>query len=236
MRPHVAGQESAPQRGVRDEPDAQLPEYGEDGVLDLALEDRVLRLQHRHRLYCVGPADGVRTGFAESEVPNFARGDQFADHAGDLLDRHGRVDAVLVEDVEVVGAEVAQAVVGDFADALGTAVECLALPLVLRHVEAELGREHDVVAEALHRLAEQLLVRSGPAAVELGGVEEGDAELVSPLDGGDTTLGIGVAVRHRHAHRSESDRRHLEALAAEFADVHQLLLLEKQTSWFISRP
>ena len=43
-------------------------------------------------------------GLAEPEVADLARVDELLDGARDLLDRHVRVGAVLVEDVDVVGA------------------------------------------------------------------------------------------------------------------------------------
>ena len=46
---------------------------------------------------------------------------------------------------------------------------------VLVEGEPELGRDDDVVAHRLQRLADELLVVEG--AVDLGGVEEGDAAL-----------------------------------------------------------
>jgi hypothetical protein len=54
-----------------------------------------------------------------SELPQWSDWHQFLDGAGVLLDRHIGVDPMLVERVDVVGAEVAQAVVGDLADVLG---------------------------------------------------------------------------------------------------------------------
>ena len=61
------------------------------------------------------------------------------DGAGDVLDRHVGVHSVLVQHVDVVGAEVAQAVLGDLEDVLGPAVG--ATRPGLAQIEAELGRE-----------------------------------------------------------------------------------------------
>ena len=49
-------------------------------------------------------ADGGRGRLGQAEVPDLAGPDQLLDGAGDVLDRHVRVDAVLVEQVDVVGA------------------------------------------------------------------------------------------------------------------------------------
>ena len=60
-------------------------------------------------------------------------------------------------------------------------------------VEAELGGDHDLVAHRLQRLADDLLV--GERAVDLGGVEEGDAALDRRADQRDPFLlaSTGVA-------------------------------------------
>jgi hypothetical protein len=168
----------------------------------------------------VRPPDRLRPGFAQPEVPDLAGLDQLADRPGDLLDRHLRVDAVLVEDVQPIGPQVPQAVLRDLADVLRPAVQRLAQPRVLRHVEPELGRQHDLVAEALHRLAEQLLVTAGATAVQLGGVEEVDPQLESAPDGGHSTVVVRFAVRHGHAHRAEPERGDAQSLPAECALLH----------------
>lgn len=135
--------------------------------------------------------DGLRAGLAEAEVLHLARLDQFLDGARDVLDRHVRIDAVLVEDIDLVNAQVAQAVVGDRADVVRAAVETQAL---LGPREAELGGQHDLVAEVAHGGAKQNLVVARAPAVELGGVEEGDAQVVGVAYGGDARLLVTRAV------------------------------------------
>src|SRR3954451_17417373 len=82
-------------------------------------------------------------------------------------------------------------------------------------VEAELGREDDVVADVLHGPSEELLVTAGAHAVQLGGVEEGDAEFVGTAEGGDAALLVRGTVGHGHAHRAEADGADLQTLGAE---------------------
>ena len=63
----------------------------------------------------------------------------------------GRADAVLIEEVDPVGPEPFERGVGDLANALGPAVHaCLGVAVL----EAELGRDHDLVADGSERLAE----------------------------------------------------------------------------------
>jgi hypothetical protein len=63
---------------------------------------------------------------------------------------------VLVEQVDDVGAQLLQRVLGDLANLLGAAVE--SDDLVVLDLEAELGRDNDVVSEWSDGLARQRLV------------------------------------------------------------------------------
>ena len=86
-------------------------------------------------------------------------------------------------------------------------------------LEAEFRGDHDVVAEAGHRLADQLLVAPRALPVQLCGVEERNPELVGPMDRRDTAS-RRVAVRHRHAHRAQADGGYFEALSSQYAMFH----------------
>jgi len=77
--------------------------------------------------------------------------------------------------------------------------------------EAELRRERDIVAAALEGAADEFLVHVG--AVDLGGVDVGDAQLDCSLDGAHR---LGVAARRvevvaGHRHRPESDARDVKS-------------------------
>ena len=78
-------------------------------------------------------------------------------------------------------------------DVLRAAVDAARRGVVRVAHEPELRREHDLVAAAGDRPADQLLV--GERAVHVGGVEEGDAELERAVDRRDR-LGV-VAPRRR---------------------------------------
>src|SRR5580765_6639973 len=69
----------------------------------------------------------------------------------------------------------------------------------------------NVVAPALERAGEQLLVHERP--IRLCGIEERHAELDRAVDRGDRLALVallGPAVRKAHPHAPEPDRRHLE--------------------------
>ena len=86
-------------------------------------------------------------------------------------------------------------------------------------VEAELGGDHHLAAERRERLADQLLV--GERAVDLGGVEEGDAALDGRADQRDPLLPVDRrAVAEAQAHAAEADGRDLQAARSQFALLH----------------
>ncbi len=78
---------------------------------------------------------------------------------------------MLIEQIDAIGPQPLQRGVGDRADALRPAV--LAGFVESPVLEAELGGNHDLVAEGRQRLANQFLV--GERTIGLRGVEEGDA-------------------------------------------------------------
>jgi hypothetical protein len=104
-------------------------------------------------------------------VPHLARCDELTHGTRDLFDREVRIHPMLVEQVDDVRAEPAQRRLRDAADLLRTAVETH--HRAVTDVPAELRRDHYPVADRLQSLAYELLVDVG--AVDLGGVEQGDA-------------------------------------------------------------
>jgi len=106
---------------------------------------------------------------------------------------------VLVVQVDVVGAEPLQGALDGGADVRRAAVEDARAATGVRD-DAELRRQHHLVAAALDGPTNQFLVEVG--AVDLSGVEMGDAQIQRPVDGAD---GLGVAASpdvvvagHRH--------------------------------------
>lgn len=148
--------------------------------------------------------------------------DKLLHRAGDVLHGYVGVDAVLIEQVDHVGAQPLQRGVGDLANALGPTVARLGcIPLL----EAELGRDHDLIANRLQGLANDFLVDE--RAVNLGRVEESDLALVSGADQPDRVIAIGCRpVAETQAHASETDGRDFEAAIAKLAFLHGVLLAE----------
>src|SRR5690348_4882908 len=90
----------------------------------------------------------------QAKVPHRPFPDQLLDCAGHVLDRHVRIDAVLVEEVDDVGLESRQRGFRDLPYVLRPAVETglLARPRV--DGKSELRGDHDLATDRSERLAD----------------------------------------------------------------------------------
>ena len=158
------------------------------------------------------PPDGRRRGLGQPVVPDLALGDELGERADGLLDRGARVHAVLVVQVDVVGAEPLQRALHGKAHVLRAAVQA-ARAVAAVPDRAELGRDHHLVPATGERPSEQFLVEVRP--VHLGGVEQGDAEVDGAVDRCDRARLVGACagVEGRHPHAAEADASDLEAVA-----------------------
>jgi hypothetical protein len=164
---------------------------------------------------CARRIDGTPAS-EKAEVVDLACADQVLDRAGHVLDRHVRVDPVLVEQVDAVGLEPLERGVGDLPDPLRPAVHArLGIPVL----EAELGGDHYLVAERRQGLAHQLLV--GEGAIGFGGVEERHSVLERVSDQRDRILFFqSGAIGEVQSHAAEAQGRNFEATVTEFALLH----------------
>ena len=215
-----AGEEALAERAVGHEADAQLLARGQHLLLGTPPPQRVLALHGRHRLDRVRSSDRLGGRLGHAEVLHLAGLDEFLDRAGDVLDRHLRVDPVLVVEVDGVDAEPLQRAVDDLPDDVGLARDPPArLALDRVDVPPELGGDHDLTPERGQRLADEFLV--DVRTVDLGGVEERDAAVDCGADQRDHLLPVGrVAVAAGHAHAAQPDGGDLRAAGAEGALVH----------------
>ena len=197
-RADLAGQEAAAERAVGDEADAQLAHRRQDLGLRLAASTASTR--------SAAPRSGARrarggsspapprTGPRKRTLP--AR-DELGHRADRLLDRRLRVDAVLVVEVDRVDAEPLQADASQAcAHVVGPAVDAQALAVRRR------ARCRTWWRARPRRGGPRSPGRPAPRcvhdAVHVGRVEEVDAELQRPVDGGDR-LGLVAAGRRSRA-------------------------------------
>src|SRR5271166_1843956 len=172
-------------------------------------------LDGRDRLHGVRLADAGSARLRQAEMPDFACRDQLLHGTGYVLHRHGRIDAVLIEKVDMVGAQALERSVDDRADMVGPAIQPGHFAL-LADGEAELRADKHLVADRLKRLAYQILVCKG--AVSLGRVEQRNAAINRGAD----HLNGFLAVSRRpeaetQAHAAEADCRDFGSVYAKFA-------------------
>ena len=217
---HIPGEEAAAERRERHEADAELAQQRDDTRFEVALPQRVLALERRDRVHGVGAADRILASLGEAEEADLPLAHELGHRADDVLDRHSRVHAVLIEQVDPVGGEAAERALDGFADVCRAAVQPRD-PAVRVELEAELGGDDDPVASALELLEgarQQFLVLVRPVC--LGGVEEGAPQLDGPMDGGDGLALVALlrgAVRVAHPHQAEAEHGDSEVLRAECA-------------------
>ena len=155
----------------------------------------------------------------DAGVERAAGADGGVEGAHRLLERRVGVEAVGVEDVDVVEAHALQALVERGEQVLAAAPLAVgAVP----HAVAGLGRDDELVAVAgevgAQELAEGGLGRARRRAVVVGEVEVGDAGVEGGADDG--ALGIVGGVPAEVVPEAERDRRELQAGAAAVAIGH----------------
>ena len=106
---HPAGQEAHANRSPRHEANAQLfADIEHAVVLGRALDERVLGLDGSDRLHGMGATDIRDARLRQTEMQHLALLNEVFDRSGDVFHRHLRVNAVLVEQIDVVGAQALQ--------------------------------------------------------------------------------------------------------------------------------
>ena len=151
---------------------------------------------------------GLWPRLREADVTRLSRSHELGHGAHAVLDRHLRVHAMELVEVDVVDSEPAQAVLAGVQDVGRAAVD--PADGVVRRVahDAALGREHHAVAPAANGASHELLV--GERAVHVRGVEQRHAEVEGAVDGGDRLRLVARTVELAHAHAAEADGGDLE--------------------------
>src|SRR4051794_16057075 len=155
--------------------------------------------------------DALRPGLAQPQIPDLALFDEPGHCADGILDRHCRIDPVLIIKIDDIDTEPLEARIARLSNIAGAAVNTVgaARPAGL----AEFGRDHDAVAPTLQCPAEELLVLAPP--IHVRAVEMIDAELDSPVDEPDPGLVVARAVDAGQRHAAEPNCRDLRSRFAE---------------------
>src|SRR5918994_1790793 len=161
-----ARQEALAERAEGDEADTELLESRQDLLLGLSPPQRIFALEGSDRLHRVCAPDRLHACFGKAEVLDLAFLDQLLYRAGNVFDRHVRIDAVLIEEIDAVGLQALERGLGDLPDVLWPAVKAR---LCVSGFEAELGSDHHPITEWGEGCAHELLV--GERAVSFRRVE-----------------------------------------------------------------
>jgi hypothetical protein len=163
--------------------------------------------------------DRLRRCFRQAEESHLPLSHEIGHRAGRLLDGHRAIDPMLIIEIDVVHAEPPERGIAGGFHVLGPAVLPDELSVRRAHV-AEFGREDHLLALSFDRLADQDLVGEWP--VDVGRVEERDAEVQGPMDRRDRLGVVAGAVEVRHPHAAESQRGDAQRLllTSEFACFH----------------
>ncbi len=105
----AVGEEAARQWRPDDHAEAALERERQDLVLDVAHEVAVLVLERRDRADRERALDLLGAMVRQTAVPDLSLGDELEDGAPRLLDRHGRIAVVRLQEIDLLAAEPAQA-------------------------------------------------------------------------------------------------------------------------------
>src|ERR1700675_3717229 len=116
----------------------------------------------------MGSTNVFNTRFGQTEEAHLAFTHEIADGPGDLLHRHGPVNPMLIEQIDVIDAEPEKRCVGYLADVFGPPIGS-AGRAALRKVPTEFRRHNGPVPAPLEGPTEEFLV--GIGAIGLRSIE-----------------------------------------------------------------
>src|SRR5271165_4005011 len=144
-------------------------------------------------------ADGLCSRFGEAEVLHFAFANQVLHRSGYVLNRHVRINAVLIEQVNDIGSKTLKRSLGHLLDVFRLAIEARKR----REVESELCGDYHLLAERSKGFAYELFI--GERAVNFGRVKECDATFDSRPNQCNRFLLVGSrAIAKAQSHAAES--------------------------------
>jgi len=152
-------------------------------------------------------------------VPDLAFPNQLLYRSSHVFDRHLRIDAVLIKEIDDIDLESSERALRDLPDVFRPAVHAPLFAGVRIQLEAELGCDHDCFANGRECLAHQLLVRE--RAVDFRRVEEGDPAVDRRADQRNSfPPGDRPTVAVAQAHAAEPDGRDFQLTVSEVPLLH----------------
>src|SRR5829696_5589789 len=101
-----------------DEADPEFLQRRQDLLLGLSPPQRIFALEGGDWLNGMGAPDRLHACFGKAEVLDLAFLDQLLHRAGNVFDRHARIDAVLIEEIDAVGLQALERGLSDLPDVL----------------------------------------------------------------------------------------------------------------------
>src|ERR1700675_5173537 len=155
--------------------------------------------------------------------------DQFRQGANRLFDRRIRIDAVLVVEVDVLDAQPLQTSFAGLFHVVGLAAYAADVGIAGIADNSELCGQHEFVALALDRASDEFFILVW--SVDVGGIEEVDAEFERAMNGRDRFGVIASGVKLRHAHAAEAEGGNFEAGTSKSAGFHTSMPFTKVMFW-----
>ncbi len=185
----------------------------------LPVQQRVLHLERGDRMDGLGSAERGRRHLAQPERPDLPLLTKPRHGPHRLLDRDLGVHAVLVVEVDRVGAEPLQARLAGGPYVRRAAVH--EVPTAVRASDLpELGGDDDVLPASGKGPSEQLLVV--PPPVHVGGVEERHAQIEGSVNHRDRRGVVALSVGAGHRHAAEPERGHPGRAVPERSELHRV--------------
>src|SRR5580693_4735414 len=163
--------------------------------------------------------DRLRSRFGKSEVLHLALLNQLFYRSRDLFNRHVRVNAVLIEQIDDIDVEPLQGSLGNLLDVRGPTVQPGLLACGRIKFEPELRGDHHLLTKGSEGFANKQFVRE--RAVDFGSIEECDAAFDCCSNQRDPVLlDHGGPEAKAQPHAAQSKSRNLQVAFSEFALLH----------------
>ena len=173
-------------------------------------------------MYRRRPPQGVRPHFGKADVVDVAGLHQLGEGAHGVLDGHLAIQPRRAIDVDMVHTQPLEAIGDEILDRRGAGV--VAQPFAGRTAQgAELDADHRLIPPTAQGVAQEQLVVAH--AIEVTGIEQGDAAFEGGLDSGDGLVTVGGAIEVGHAHAAQTERGYQGALLAQATLLHKGFLV-----------
>jgi hypothetical protein len=168
----------------------------------------------------MGATDCLHSCFRKAEVLHLACLNQLLHRPCHVFDRHVRVNAVLIEQINDINLKPLERSLGDILDVRWPTIQTLPAGTSVRiKFESELRCYHHSPAERSEGFAHKFFICE--RAVNFSGVEERDAAFHGcPKNRRHLLLVLGWAVGKAHSHAAQPDGRDFEIGVAKFALLH----------------